>query len=174
MRNKKRLLLLAAFLLLVSAALAVGTAYARYREVLTGDPVFQVNPMNQLTIADYQWQQTEDAHTLTFAMEKASSGCRVFLAVSEGVQDPQSLTVTLTLPGDTPVVLQATPTEIPEGTPMYKQFGPGCLLRFIDPATGEEAELNLTTQPHTLTVEGLGEAAEQTSLLRLFVERIHE
>ena len=160
--------------MVVSAVLAVGTAYARYREVLTGDPVFQVRPADVLTIAQAQWQQTEDAHLLTFTMEKSTAGCRVFLAVSEGVHDPQALTVTLTLPGDTPVVLQATPTEIPEGTPLYKQFGPGCVFRFTDPAIGGEAALNLTTQPYILKVEGLGEAAGQTSLLRLFVERIHE
>lgn len=175
MRNRKVLsLLLAALLLVAAGGLAIGTAYARYREVLTGDPAFQVNPTDQLTIADQQWQQVEDNYVLTFTMEKTSPGCRVFLAMSEGVHTPETLTVTLTLPGVEPAVLQATAATIPEGTPLYKMFGPGSVFRFADADTGEEALLDLTTQPYTVTVQGLGEAAQQASLLRLFVERVQE
>ncbi|MBQ4333674.1 MAG: hypothetical protein IJC33_07845 [Clostridia bacterium] len=175
MRNKKRISLLLAVLLLVAAgALVIGPAYARYREVLTGDPAFQVNPAEQLAIADQQWQQVEDTYVLTFTMEKTSPDCRVFLAMSEGVHAPEAVTVTLTLPGAEPVDLQATAATIPAGTPLYRLFGPGSVFRFVDADTGEEAVLDLATQPYTVTVHGLSQAAQQASLLRLFVERVHE
>lgn len=70
-----------------------------------------------------------------------------------------------------PVVLTATMEKITEGTALYATFGSGYVFRFYDAETGNEITLDLVAESaYVLTVTGLQSAAEQTSLLRLFVE----
>lgn len=195
MRDKRRLTwLLTAFLLMISLLLAVGITFGRYRTEIFGNLIFQVKPLKQLAFQSQQWAQAEDgSYTLTFTMAEANENCRIYLAVSEGITAPDALQVTLTLPvvtteenleaqeeaGDSsetpeevlPVVLTATMEQITEGTALYGTFGSGYVFRFYDAETGEQITLDLVAgSAYVLTVTGLQSAAEQTSLLRLFVE----
>lgn len=173
MRHNQRVTLLLTVLLLTAVvALSLGV-HARYREEITGDPAFQIKPMEQLHIVQQQWRQTEDASVLTFSLEKAAK-THVYLALSEGITAPENVEVLLTLPGEKPVTLRATGTEIPEVSGLKALFGSGYVFRFLDPETGEEQILELPAQECVLTVRGLDTAAEQTSLLRLFVEYAQE
>lgn len=196
MKNNRRLMwLLTVIVLMAALTLSVGTAYARYRTEILGDLAFQVKPLEQLTFASQQWEQSEDgSHVLTFTMAEAAQSCRMYLAVSEGITVPASLTVTLTMPPEEgqqtqtqtetqppagtepetpaePIVLTAVMEQITEGSSLYALFGSGYVFRFCNAETGEEMFLDLTTDfTYTLTVSGLQSAAAQTSLLRLFVE----
>lgn len=194
--NRRWTWLLTAVLLTVALVLSVGTAFGRYRSEIFGNLNFQVKAMEQLTFQTQQWAQAEDgSYTLTFTMAEAAENCRMYMAVSEGVTAPESLTVTLTVPpapaedgqqteaedqtaaepetqtpGE-PIVLTATMQQITAGSSLYGLFGSGYVFRFADVETGEELFLDLTTDfTYTLTINGLQIAAEQTSLLRLFVE----
>lgn len=195
MKNN-RIWLISILFLTAAMVLSVGTAYARYREEITGDQAFQVKPLEQLTFATQQWEQNDQGdYILTFTMAESEEDCRMYLAVSEGVTVPEGLTVTLTLPAEEttqiledgtvatvvndPVVLTAEVQQITEGSSLYSLFGSGYVFRFYDrvndPETGEETleELLLDFEKevtYTLTVKGLSKATEQTSLLRLFVE----
>lgn len=167
--------------LALAAALLVGITYARYREELVGDQAFQVKPAQQLSFASQQWQEDEDGNwTLTFSLEQSVENCRAYLAVSEGITQPETLQITLTLPGEQtgeltrePVTLTATGQAITPGSSLYSVFGAGFVFRFYgaEEQAGEEMTLDLEKdESYTLTVSGLSAAAEQTSLLRLFVD----
>lgn len=167
--------LLAAILLTAALVFSVGSAYARYREEFSGDFIFQAKPLDTLDFSQEQWQRTEDGYALTFSMLRDEPRCRVFLAASQGISAPENLTVTLTIPGEEPVILQATAEQIPEVSALSALFGAGYVFRFLDEQTGQELTLELTAEAvYTLTVQGLESAAQQTSLLRLFVEYVPE
>ena len=163
--------------LTVAAALLVGITYARYREELVGDQSFQPKPAQQVAFASRQWQADEEGNwVLTFSVENAVENCRVYLAVSEGVTQPENLQITLTVPGELtqdPVTLTATGQEITPGSALYSVFGTGYVFRFYEAGDQAAGEMTLDLkkdETYTLTVSGLSSAAEQTSLLRLFVD----
>ncbi len=193
MKNN-RIWLIVILLLGAAIGLSIGTAYGRYREEITGDQSFQVKPLEQLTFATQQWQQNDAGdYVLTFTMAEAAEICRMYLAVSEGVTAPEQLQVTLILPAkesteasedgtestvtQEPVVLTATARQITQASSLYSLFGSGYVFRFYDGTedaeAGEEIILNLLTETtYTLTISGLSTAAEQTSLLRLFIDYV--
>ena len=174
MRNK-RIWLLTAILVTAALVLSVGSAFARYREEFSGDFPFRAKPLNALTFAQDAWKQTENGCTLTFSMNQDEPRCRCFLAVSAGISKPEQLTVTLTLPGEEPLILLATAEPIPEVSGLSALFGSGYVFRFLDEQTQQELTLELKAETaYTLTVQGLESAAQQTSLLRLFVEYVPE
>lgn len=185
MGNKKRISLIT-LLLAVVMLLSVGTAYGRYSASLEGEPKFQVKPLEGLRFEKQEWKTEDNAYVLTFSMEESQEGCRIYLAASEGVTKPETLTVTLTLPPEetqqtqalldsgeeqTPeqVTLTAIPEEIPGISALGALFGSGYVYRFLD-EQGQEIIFDLTTGEYILTVSGLDTAASTTSLLRLFVE----
>ena len=184
MKNKSQVTwLLAIVLLLSTAALAIGVAYGRYRTDITGDLIFQAKPWDGISFSTQQWSQVEEDAVLTFSMAEDVTQCRVFLAMSEGVTDAASVTVTLTIPQDPyedengemvspePLILTAVGEPITQESSLYALFGSGYSFRFLD----EDAEMILdleSDKSYVLTVSGLDAAAEQTSLLRLFVEHV--
>lgn len=171
MESKKRTPLLFSILLVGIAVLfPLGMVYARYQASFADAFAFQAKPARALSLAQQQWQQTDDAHILTFSLQYAAEDCRVYLAATQGVTVPEALSINLTLPGDTPQTLTATASPIAEGSALYTLFGAGHVFRFIDDETGKDTVLDLTTEPCTLTVQGLESAAQVTSLLRLFIE----
>lgn len=187
MRNKKILFVsLAAVLLAVSAFLAFSPAFARYRAELIEDLTFQAKPPQKLSFAESQWTIEEDICSLTFSMEQDVERCRIFLAVSEGVTDPESLQVSLNAPGEVYFTVEGTCEQIPEVSDLEKVFGPGYVYYFyVTPEeTDESAEAEEPEDPEewifsaqagetfTLSVIGLESAAEATTLMRLFVERV--
>jgi len=173
MGNRRGKVLLAVLLILAGGiALFSGTAYGRYQAELVADLLFQAKPLDQISIAQQTWTPQEDGCILTFTLEKDAGPCRVFLAVSEGVTSPEVLEVILTVPGDTPVVVEGLREPIAENSAMDALFGPGFVFRFPGEEEGEELQVELSAGvQYTLTVRGLPSAAEQTSLLRLFIER---
>lgn len=203
MGNKKRISF-AALLLVAALLLSVGTAYARYREEIIQNLNFQVRPIESLNLSNQSWSQGEDgSYVLTFTMDETVENCRIYLAVSKGVTQPDALTVTLQLPpdpnatessgqteattvptdpsaGETIVVepqfdgLIATAEEIPSISALGALFGSGYVYRFLDgeaeDENREEIIFDLVAGEYVLTVTGLENAANTTSLLRLFVE----
>ena len=163
----------AALALVLIIALLSATAYARYRAELTSDVQFQAKPLEQIKLAGQTWKSQEDGCVLTFSLKENAGVCRVYLAVSEGITAPEALQVTLTVPGEEPVILEGVQTPIAEGSAIDALFGPGTVFRFTGEAEREELQLELTADTqYTVTVRGLESAAEQTSLLRLFIEHV--
>lgn len=201
MGSKRRNLI---FVLVAAAlVLSIGTAYARYREEIIQNLNFQVRPIESLQLSDQTWTQGEDgSYVLTFTMTEAVEDCRVYLAVSKGVTQPDALTVTLQLPPDPNAAetdgptettvptdpetgetiaaepqfesLTATVEEIPNISALGALFGSGYVYRFLDGDTETENRseiiFDLAAGEYVLTVSGLENAANTTSLLRLFIE----
>lgn len=192
MKNKTNYVwILVLVVLLTAAMLAVGVAYGRYRTDITGDLIFQAKPWDGIAFSAQQWSQKEGDAVLTFSMAEDVTQCRVFLAMSEGVTDPTSVKVTLTIPLDSyedeegktvtpePLVLTAAGEPITEDSSLYALFGSGYVFRFMEEVEETEAAVELildleTDKSYVLTVSGLDAAAEQTSLLRLFVENVQQ
>lgn len=192
MKNKTNYVwILVLVVLLTAAMLAVGVAYGRYRTDITGDLIFQAKPWDGIAFSAQQWSQKEGDAVLTFSMAEDVTQCRVFLAMSEGVTDPASVEVTLTIPLDSyedeegktvtpePLVLTAAGEPITEDSSLYALFGSGYVFRFMEEVEETEAAVELildleTDKSYVLTVSGLDAAAEQTSLLRLFVENVQQ
>ena len=174
MDNRRGTVLWAALLVLaIVVVLFSGTAYARYRAELTGNMQFQAKPLEQIHMAGQTWKSTKDVCVLTFSLKEDAGTCRVYLAVSQGVTAPEALQVTLTVPGEEPVTVVGAQTPIAEGSALGAQFGPGTVFRFPGETDGGELQLELTADTqYTVTVRGLPSAAEQASLLRLFVEHV--
>jgi len=176
MRDKKRIVMLltAALLLTAAATLAFSPAAARYRAELTGDMIFQAKPLEKLSFADQEWTWEADACNLTFSLDQDVDGCRVYLAVSEGITDPDNLNVYLTIPGYSNIKLEGTCQPIPEVSELAKLFGQGYVYYFNNELEDMEEWIfsAKANEQFTLTVTGLQSAAEATSLMRLFVERV--
>lgn len=194
MRKKNRWFLALACLVIATAVtLAFSGTFARYLEMLTGDQAFQVKPMDPLQITQkWMWNADDNAYVITFTAGEQAKNCKVYLAVSEGVTNAQSLQVEMTAPvlsGETPteateetvaetlpetVTLQAAGSAITEGSAIYNLFGSGTVFQFQNVETQEELVFDLSQYTYTITVRGLDSAAELTSLLRLFVEYVQE
>lgn len=175
MKQKRIVLLLTALVLVAAAvAVAVSPAMARYREEITGDMIFQARPVEPLAFAVEQWTANDDgSYTLTFSLNQDVNGCHIYLAVSEGVSNPEALTVTLTVPDHASQLLEGTCEAIPVPSNLNNIFGPGHVFRFYTEFNGEEFPFVAEKyQQFTLTVTGLKSAADANSLLRLFVEQI--
>lgn len=199
MGNKKRISL-AIILLAATLLLSVGRVYARYQKDIVENLNFQVRPMESLSLSNQTWTEGEDgSYVLTFTMTEDVADCRVYLAVSKGVTQPDALTVTLQLPPDPDAVqteesavetdpvtgetivaevpfdgLLATAEEIPNISALSALFGSGYVYRFLDgdaeDENREEIIFDLVAGEYVLTVSGLEDAANTTSLLRLFIE----
>ncbi len=190
MGNKRRVFVLMAAVILLTAAvtLAVSPAMARYRAELTGDMAFQADAPDKLQFSASDWSVTANTCTLTFSMAQDVEKCKIYLAVSEGIIDPENLQVSLQLPGEENVKLEGTCQQIPEVSGLAKRFGKGYVYCFYveqeDPETPPaSAEPEEPEEPEewifspkaderfTLTVTGLRSAAEAATLMRLFVEQ---
>ena len=173
MSKRSRILLtLSGTLAVVALVLACGPALARYMETWSEDQSFQAKPLEPLQI-NQSFEQQDGGYVIKFTAGSAAERCRVFLAASQGVTDPASLQVTLTAKdADSGSMLTVTgqPEPIAEGTVMYDNFGAGTVFRFYD-EQGREVPADLRITAGKLTVVGLEDAAEVTSLLRLFVEK---
>ena len=174
-KRNRRVLVLVCMLLAATLVLCCAPTFARYLEMITGDQAFQVKAMNPLEITQ-QWTPVENGYTLTFTAKKQAKNCRVFLAVSQGVTDADLLEVSLADPlppeGEGAAPLPAVAAPIAADTPVYTLFGPGTIFRFMDADTGLEKTFDLSQGSYTLFVRGLDAAAQQTSLIRFFVENI--
>ena len=97
--SKRSLLSLIGAGILIVAAVALGFsgAFARYLEMLTGDQAFSAKPLDALEITQ-QWVKVDDAYVLTFTGGEQAKNCRIYLAVSEGITNADSLQVELQLP----------------------------------------------------------------------------
>lgn len=202
--GSKRKIVLTCLVVAAALLLSVGTAYARYREEIVQNLNFQVRPMESLNLSNQTWTEGEDgSYVLTFTMTEAVEDCRIYLAVSTGVTQPDKLTVTLQLPqdpnatepsesteattlptdpitGETVAVevpfdgLIATAEEIPSISALSALFGSGYVYRFLDGEAEDEIReeiiFDLAAGEYVLTVSGLEDAANTTSLLRLFIE----
>lgn len=172
MNKRNRILLMASGVLAVAAlVLTCGPALARYMETWTEDQGFQAKPLEPLKI-NKSIQQLDGEYVIKFTAGSAAERCRVFLAASQGVTDPANLQITLTVKdadsGNICTVI-GQPEQIAEGTVMYDSFGPGTVFRFYD-EQGREVPADLRIVAGKLTVMGLEDATEVTSLLRVFVE----
>lgn len=187
MGNKRRVfvLLAAAILLTATVVVAVSPAMARYRAELMGDMIFQADAPDKLQFSANNWSVTANTCTLTFSMAQDVEKCKIYLAVSEGVVVPETLQVSLQVPGEEPVKLEGTCQPIPEVSGLAKRFGKGYVYCFyveqeepvIPPASAEPEEPEewifspKAEETFTLTVTGLRSAAEAATLMRLFVEQ---
>lgn len=160
-----------AIALMLCCLLLVGVAYARYQAQLQNTIQFQTGQLQMLALAKQEWTQSEDMYQLTFSVGEAAENCRIYLAASDGVTAPEKMQVILTFPeGES---LQATAEPIYDNSILASLFGTGYAFRFLD-AGGNEITFDLTTADYSLTVAGMDGAAEQASLLRLFVEQVPE
>ncbi len=166
MKNKRLLWITAIALMVLAVTVSAGVAYARYMDRVNQDFFLTVKAQPELALAHQVWTQDGDDYVLEFQMVAAAENCRVFLAVSEGVTAPENLQVSLTMP-DGSTTLFAAGTEILETSSLYHTFGGGYVFHFPD-------VLDLTSQSYTLRVEGLTAAAQEASLLRLFIEYAKE
>lgn len=174
MRRLDRYVMVLTVLFLAAAlVLSLGTAYARYMEQVNGDQGFVARPLETPQLSQQSWQQVDDAYVLSFSMGETAQTYRIFLAVSEGVTQPEQLEVTLSLPGEeeNTITLQAVPEQIQDASALHALFGTGFAYRFLDAETAEELLFELSNETYTLTVKGLDGAAEYASLVRLFVEK---
>ena len=146
------------------------TAYARYMDQTGAGLSFQVKGLPELEMATQTWEKVgENTYTLIFTMENDADSCVLFLAVSQGVSVPEQIQVYLSLENDQ--ILRATGTQIQPNSDLANVFGEGYVFRFLDAETGEECILDLEAgREYALNVVGLDSAAEQTSLLRVFIE----
>ena len=170
MGKKCRVFLALGAVLVLTLVLTCGPAMARYLESWAEDQGFWAKPLEPLNITQ-SWQQQDGVHTIRFTAGETAENCRVYLAATQGVTKPEQLRVTLTVRSaatQTNVTLTGVPEPIVAGSAMDGLFGPGTVYRFYDDA-GQEVVGNLTAAAN-LTVHGLENGAEVTSLLRLFVE----
>ena len=170
MSKQSRVLLMLSAVVVLTLVLTCGPAFARYLESWAEDQGFWAKPLEPLYISQ-SWQQQDDAHTIRFTAGEDAGRCRVFLAATQGVTKPEQLQVTLTVRDaatQTAVTVTGTPQPIVAGSAMHGMFGPGTVFRFYD-AAGQEITADLTAAAN-LTVHGLENGAQATSLLRLFVE----
>lgn len=175
MSKRKSLLITAAVIFLLAAVLlSFGAGYARYRTEIKGDLEFGIQPLDLPDIEQIAWKQDGAGHILVFKPNRSMLGCRLYLAVSEGVTAPENLVVELSYVQEGEAnLLRAAMEPITEESGLKIQFGSGYVFRFYDPVTCEEHLLDLSADDelaYTLAVTGLDTAAEYESLLRLFVE----
>lgn len=175
MRKRRLSHLLTVLLLITALLLSVGVAYARYREELSGDIGFQAKPLEPVAFTEETWRRTGDSVYLDFSVGQTNSKCRIYLAFSEGFTVMDHVSVSLLLPGEESEQIAAIGEPIPTASGVYGLFGAGYVFRFLDTQTGQELPLELQPDAvYTLMINGLEDAAEQTGLVRLFVERIEE
>lgn len=177
-------LLLAAVAALGCIVAAVGVAYARYRESNTFDRIFAVRESSTVFLGridengafiqeQSDWRTEDGITSLDFAISNGSDdqnwskvNQRSCIRVLAGPGNwDQALTLTV---GD--VQYTAVPTAIVEGSSVYRSFGEGWILQFLD-AQGNELSWPLSgegwsTIPMKLT---LSVDLSNTSLLRLQV-----
>ena len=177
-------LLLATVVALGCIVAALGVAYARYRESDTFDRIFSVRESGTVCLGrinengafvqeQSNWQTADGITSLDFAISNGSDdqnwtevNQRSCIRVLAGPGNwEQVLTLTV---GD--VRYTAVPTAILEGSSLYRSFGEGWVLQFLD-AQGNELSWPLSgegwnTIPMKLT---LSANLADTSLLRLQV-----
>ena len=168
--------------------LGTGAALGRYLEKQGKDIAFQalqsqtlflwngaVNGENGLQPLS-EWTETgEGSAVLKFQITNGTAGSYcgdtlrfcVRVSASLGIQDPDSMTVTLLIDGKE---YTAKPVEIRKGSARYETFGPGWVYCFYDAGGAEVSwELaggSLSAKDAVLTVAGSG---EYVSLVRVEV-----
>lgn len=177
-------LLLAAVTVLGCILAAVGVAYARYRSDNTFDRIFSVRESGSVflgrmdennTFVQEQstWQTVDGTASLSFAISNGTDAdnrsqvdqqAAIRVLAGPGTWDN---TLTLTVNG---IRYVAVPTAIREGSALYRTFGEGWILQFLDEA-GNEMTWPLSggawsSLPMQLS---LSAALTDTSLLRLQV-----
>ena len=168
MKSRKLSRALVGSLLAVVMVVTAVAVSARYLDTIQDSFAIGVKPYHGVAFQQQSWQQNEDDCTFSFQLAQPASNCRIYLAASAGVVQADSLTVALLLPDET--VLQAQAEQITEDSDLYRMFGAGYVFRFRDAQTGEELQMDLSTEAYDLRVSGMDGAATQTSLLRVFVE----
>lgn len=177
-------LLLAAVAVLGCVLAAVGVSYARYRSGTEFDRIFSVREsgtvlLGKLDDADAfvrernAWTEVDGVMVLDFAISngtgaksysKVDQQAAIRVLAGPGIWDE---TLTLTVDG---IGYVATPTEIQVGSALYRSFGEGRVLRFLD-EQGNELTWSLKGDGWNTVQMQLSLAAEltDTSLLRLQV-----
>ena len=173
--NKRNMLPLLVMLCVIGALiLTIGVSYARFRENWTETLPFQPEGEENLVLhQDSNWVETQDARELAFSLKntdtEAATGA-VYVLVSQGMESPDKLHITLTAQGRT---YTGQAQSIVEGSALHKSFGDGWVYRFLD-NQGQEITWELDPaqqQNFVLTVENR-EEINYHSLLRLVAKKI--
>lgn len=172
--NKRNMFPLLVMLCVIGALiLTVGVSHARFRENWTETLPFQPEGEENLVLRqDGNWVEDQNTRQLAFSLEntdtEAATGT-VYVLVSEGIESPDKLYITLTAQGQQ-YTAQAQP--ITEGSPLHKSFGDGWAFRFLD-HEGQEKTWEFgpdERQNFVLTVESR-EEINYHSLLRLVAKK---
>ena len=177
-------LLLAAVVALGCILAAAGVSYARYRSDNTFDRIFSVRESGTVLLGKTDenglflqeqstWQTVDGITSLDFAISNGTDGenwskvdqqASIRVLAGPGAWDG---TLTLTV-GETSYA--AVPTAIVEGSALYRSFGEGWVLQFLD-AQGNELSFSMDGEVWTTTSMRLTLTADlaDTSLLRLQV-----
>lgn len=177
-------LLLAAVVVLGCILAAVGVSYARYRSGTEFERIFSVRESGTVLLGKLDetntfvqekstWVTGDSAMLLDFAISNGADG-ETYSKVSQQASvrvlaGPGTWDNTLTLTvGDASYV--AVPTAIKEGSALYRSFGEGWVLQFLD-EKGNELTWSLEGDGWNTVAMQLSLAAEltDTSLLRLQV-----
>ena len=164
--------ILIASIVVLLLGFTIVTAYARYQESIVSDQEFVAKPLEQIAITNNSWRQEDGAYLLEFELEESQQGCRIYIATSVGVTNPELLDVSFIVPGETGhMEYKATPYLIEKKSSLYKTFGPGYVFEFVETDSEQEMiwKLEAETQ-YTIRITGLDDSAEQISLIRVFVE----
>lgn len=168
--NKRNMFPLLVALCIVGAlVLTVGVSQARFRENWTETLPFQPEGEENLILhQDGDWIAEQNTRKLTFSLENTDtqvSEGKIYILVSEGIEAPEKLNITLTAP-DGQYIAQAQP--IVPGSVLHMRFGDGWAYRFLN-TQGQEKTWTLQPsgqQSFDLTVEHSGEI-NYHSLLRV-------
>lgn len=163
---------IASIFVLVLMVVYAGVAYARYQETLVFDQGFVAKPLEQVAFGSCQWQVNDRESVLEFTMSEDLEDCKIYIAVSQGVSNPEALEISLSRPGETgDNIYVAIPEPIDKGTSLCNTFGEGYVFRFYDVETGDEIEWEFNShETYSLYVSQLDDATEYPSLIRVFVE----
>lgn len=136
-----RRLLLAALVLTLAAAAAVGTAFARYRITKETQLRFSVQEPDSITLQAStestdapRWQEAGDVLTMPFCVTAAENNQKTQQFT---VRLYSSLQASFTLT-ESEVAYTGRAVEIEKGSALYREFGPGWVYTFH--AGGAEAE----------------------------------
>ena len=176
MKKRNMFPLLVMLCVIGALILTVGISQARFRENWTETLPFQPQGEENLVLhQDSNWVEDQGTRKLTFTLgntDTEASGGQIYVLVSQGVEDPDKLEITLTAQGRQ-YTAQAQP--IVPGSALHRSFGDGWAYRFLDDQGQEKTWTLQPAQEQTfyLTVES-SEQIHYHSLMRLIVKKTQD
>lgn len=175
--NKRNMFPLLVMLCVIGALiLTVGVSQARFRENWTETLPFQPEGEENLVLhQDSNWVENQGLRQLTFSLKNTdteASGGEIYVLVSNGIEDPDKLKITLITQGSR---YTAQAQSIVPGSVLHKSFGDGWVYRFLDDQ-GQEKTWTLQPadlQTFVLTVEN-SEEIHYHSLMRLVAKKTQD